>query len=102
MDNELKTKGRKPSRVLDDDDLEKQKNDTFLYPGKIGLNVVKKMPKTVLMTSEFDMMRRDTLDYKSKLEKAHKLAGFLDYGGVDHGFMQYQELPQMKAFMHDV
>ena len=74
-------------------DLEKQKNDTFLYPGKIGVNVVRRMPKTVLMTSEFDLMRRDTLDYKTKLEKAHKLAGFLDYGGVEHGFMQYEDLP---------
>ena len=31
MDNELKTKGRKPSRVLDDDDLEKQKKRHQYY-----------------------------------------------------------------------
>ena len=35
------------------------KDDPLLYPGKLGLEEMKKMPKCVLQTSEFDHLRRD-------------------------------------------
>ena len=34
-------------------------NDPLLFPGKLGVDEMKKLPPTVLQTSEFDYIKRD-------------------------------------------
>lgn len=58
----------------------------------MDIELVKRLPKTVLITSEFDCFRRDALEFKEKLEKAGKLADFKNYPGVGHNFMHLKEL----------
>lgn len=72
--------------------LQQKEQDSILFPGKMDAELIKRLPKTVLITSEFDCFRRDTLEFKGKLEKAGKLADFRIYPGVGHGFMHYNEL----------
>ena len=46
---------------------QQKEEDTILFPGKMDLGLVKRLPKTVLITSEFDCFRRDALEFKEKL-----------------------------------
>lgn len=42
-------------------DMEAQKDDPQLYPGKMPLDSLKMMPPTIVTTGEFDFLRRDAL-----------------------------------------
>ena len=68
-------------------DLDKQKNDTMLFPGKMTIEEAQKLPPTVMITAEFDYFRRDAYQFADKLRQARKLVGFGDYSGVPHNFM---------------
>ena len=85
-------------------DLRQQQKDgdSILFPGKMDNEVIQRLPQTVLITSEFDCFRRDTQEFKEKLEKAGKLADFKIYPGVGHGFMHYNELLQTKQYTKDL
>jgi hypothetical protein len=48
------------SLLVDDFDTKHKNRDPILYPFEISLEEAKKLPKTVLITSEFCMLRRDT------------------------------------------
>lgn len=51
-------------------DFKKQKEDgdLMLFPGKISVEECKTLPPTVVMTSEFDFIRRDAKNLIEKLQ----------------------------------
>ena len=67
------------------EDLVTQRNDPYIYPIKMQNDVIKKLPNTLILTSEFDFYRRDS----SKLaEKLHEFGRLIDFGvlpGLNHG-----------------
>lgn len=42
------------------------------------------MPATVIITSEYDIFRKDAYDFAQKLKKYSKLLDFCDYVSVGH------------------
>lgn len=67
-------------------DREANKDDPLLYPGKVAIEELSKMPKCVLQTSEFDSMRRDTHEMIPKMQEAGIYLDHMDYSGTCHGF----------------
>ena len=50
----------------------------------MSIEEARKLPPTVIITSEFDLFRRDAYDFVEKLRNANRLADFADYGEVGH------------------
>lgn len=67
-------------------DREANKNDALLYPGKASIEEIKKMPKCVLQTSEYDPIRRDVHDVIPKMKEAGIYLDHMDYSSVGHAF----------------
>ena len=58
----------------------------MIFPGKMSVALAKKLPPTVLITSEYDLFKRDAYDFKVKLKKAGTLLDFADYWQVGHDY----------------
>ena len=69
-----------------------------LFPGRMPDDLVAQMPQTFCMTFEYDILRRDTLTFASRLEKVGKLAGICDMGGYDHGAFLDNTLDDSERF----
>ena len=65
-------------------DWKAQHNDTLLYPGKMTEQQLQKLPPTVMITSEYDIFRREAYDFAEKLKRVSKLLDFSDYASVGH------------------
>lgn len=67
-------------------DFEKQKAswDPNVFPGRMSEKDLAQMPPTFMLTSEFDVQRRDALAFAQRLQKVGKLAGVSDVAGYDH------------------
>ena len=65
----------------------------MLFPGKISVEECAKLPPAVVMTSEYDLIRRDAKDLISKLKEAGTYLDHMDYAGVHHGFESHISLP---------
>lgn len=65
-------------------DLEKQSADPFLHPGRMPFEVLKKLPPTVIMTGEFDMLRRDAIEMIARCEEAGVLLDYFSMPGANH------------------
>lgn len=50
----------------------------------MSIALAKQLPKTVLITTEFDLFRQDAYDFKEKLLAAGTLLDFGDYQNVGH------------------
>ena len=66
-------------------DLDKQRDDPYIYPIKMHDSVLKRLPKTVIITSEFDCYRSDSSKMAARLFKFGKLAEFVVHPGLNHG-----------------
>ena len=67
-------------------DFEGQHDDPDLYPGKMSDEDLKTLPMTVVHTSEFDFVRRETLAIKDRLKAVGKLQDFEDIPNGGHWF----------------
>lgn len=85
------------SLIVDDFDTKHRTRDPLLYPFEISLEEAKKLPKTVLFTSEFCMLRRDTHQIIPKLKEAGVYLDHADYAGSAHGMFGW--FPEDPAFL---
>jgi len=47
------------------------------------------LPPTVIITSEYDIFRKEAYDFADKLRIANRLLDFSDYADVTHNFAGY-------------
>ena len=76
--------------------------DPLLYPVEVSLEEAKLLPRTVLFTSEFDWMRRDTFTLVTKLKKAGTYVDHGDYAGSAHCFYAWTPEPNTDLFHKDM
>lgn len=62
---------------------------------------LKQLPMIFCMTSEFDITRRDCLNFASRLQAVGKLAGVSDEPGVDHGWSANGNIPSIERFYNE-
>lgn len=62
-------------------------NDLNLYPSKMSDELLKKFPRTVMFSSEFDYFRTESDKFASRLFKAGRLDEYVVYPGSVHSFM---------------
>jgi len=67
-------------------EFEKNKMDPLLCPYNLEIEEMKKLPKCVLQTSEFDLINRDVHMIVPKMKEAGIYLDHLDYSGVGHMF----------------
>jgi acetyl esterase len=82
-------------------DWEKQQSDFHLLPGRMPAEMLKKLPPTVVWTSEFDMIRRDAVAFINRMEEADApLLDYLSVAGGAHGYENF-ELGPLRTLFHD-
>lgn len=65
-------------------DFHKQLNDPLVYPIHMKDEVIKRLPKTVILTSEFDCFRKDSSTLSKRLHKFGRLHEFCVHPGLNH------------------
>ena len=66
-------------------DYERQKQtDTYLYPNLMSNEVCAKLPRTIVMTTEFDCYRRSSANIAEKIHQNGKLVDFVCHPGLNH------------------
>ena len=70
-------------------------NEPLLFPAQVEMEELKKLPKCVLCTSEFDLIRRHTHNLIPRMKEAGIYLDHLDYSGVGHVF--YRDLNEQKS-----
>ena len=70
-------------------DYDNQQQCEQLYPGRASDDILKKYPKTVIWTSEFDMYRRDNEAFAQKLQKCGRLGELSVMPSCMHGYMMH-------------
>jgi acetyl esterase/lipase len=88
--------------IASDFPKQNSERDVLLYPSDISLEEARKLPKTVLFTSEFDWLRRDTHNMIVKLKQAKVYADHADYAGSAHVFYLFSMDPNFKLFFDDI
>merc|ERR1711894_764570 len=66
-------------------DMEKQKQDPLLFPGKASLEVLQKFPPTIIFEVEFDMYITEATRMANKLRAAGRLLELIIIPGSKHG-----------------
>lgn len=91
------------SLLVDDFEQKHKDRNPILYPFEISMENAKKLPKTVMITSEFCMLRRDTHQLIPKLKEAGVYLDHADYAGSTHGqFGFHPEDPAFQLFDKDM
>ena len=65
-------------------DMEKQKQDPLLFPGKASLEILQKFPPTIIFEVEFDMFITEATRMAFKLRAAGRLLEFIVIPGSKH------------------
>lgn len=66
-------------------DMEKQKDDPLLFPGKASSEILEKFPPTIIVEAEFDMFITEATRMANKLRAAGRLLEFIVIPGSKHG-----------------
>ena len=66
-------------------DVEKQKNDPLLFPGKASDEIFANMPPIVLLEAEFDIFLAENKRLAKRLESAGRLLEYVEFPGQRHG-----------------
>ena len=77
------------------DDMEKQKQDPLLFPGKASTEILQKFPPTIILEVEFDMFITEATRLAYKLRAAGRLLEFIVIPGCKHGSYA---IPNTKSF----
>ena len=73
-------------------DVEKQNTDVLLYPGKVSVEELKSIKSKIIpMAAEFDVLRRDTIEFVQKLKECGKYVDHSMYAGVHNKFFLDEE-----------
>ena len=67
------------------DDLEEQKNNPLLFPGKASDEILENMPPTIIWEAEFDLFLNETTRLANRLKSAGRLLEFVVFPGQRHG-----------------
>ena len=65
-------------------DMEKQKTDPMLFPGKASDAILAKFPPTIIFEGEFDMFLTEASRLASRLREAGRLLEFIVFPGARH------------------
>ena len=65
-------------------DIQQQKNDPLLFPGKASEEILKNMPPTILWETEFDMFIKESTRLANRLRSAGRLLEFVVFPGQTH------------------
>ena len=76
-------------------DIEKQKEDPLLFPGKASAEILEKFPATIIIEAEFDMFITEATRMAYKLRAAGRLLEFIVIPGSKHGSYT---VPMVKCF----
>merc|ERR1719367_1499781 len=76
-------------------DMEKQKEDPLLFPGKASFELLEKFPPTIIVEGEFDMFITEATRMAYKLRAAGRLLEFIVIPGSKHGSYI---MPGIKSF----
>merc|ERR1712038_1942238 len=76
-------------------DMEKQKEDPLLFPGKASFELLEKFPPTIIVEGEFDMFITEATRMAYKLRAAGRLLEFIVIPGSKHGSFM---VPMFKCF----
>ena len=76
-------------------DMEKQKEDPLLFPGKASTEILEKFPPTIIVEAEFDMFITEATRLAYKLRAAGRLLEFIVIPGSKHGSAM---MPPFKCF----
>lgn len=80
-------------------DWDKQQSDFHLLPGRMPAEMLKKLPPTIVFTSEFDMIRRDAVKFISRMEEAgNPCIDWLSVAGGAHGYENFEKGPLRELF----
>ena len=89
--------------LVDDFETMNKNRDPILYPFDISEEEAKLLPQTVLFTSEFCWLRRDTHRIIPKLKRAGVYLDHADYAGSAHAsFMVFTFDPNHKLYNKDM
>ena len=66
-------------------DMDKQKDDPLLFPGKAGDELLAKMPPTIILEVEFDLFITEAGRMANRLRVAGRLLEYVVIPGVKHG-----------------
>ena len=77
-------------------DFEHQHDDTNLYPSKMSESLIKKFPRTVLASTEFDVFYTETVKFAKRLRKEGRLDEFVVYPGSVHNFVGLEDTHPIK------
>lgn len=81
-------------------DWENQQADYHLLPGRMPEEMLRKLPPTIIWTSEFDMIRRDAVAMVDRMTKAGApLLDWLSVPGGAHGYENF-ELGPLRTLFH--
>ena len=84
------------------EDVEANMEDPLLFPFTLPVEDMKKLPQTILSTSEFDWMRRDVHMIIPKMKEAGIYVDHTDYSGVQHGFQYSVDEPKHALWFDDM
>ena len=79
-------------------DLEKQKEDPLLFPGKASPELLEKFPPTIIVEGEFDMFITEATRMAYKLRAAGRLLEFIVIPGTKHGSAMNPSMECFKLF----
>ena len=79
-------------------------DDPYIYPIKMSDEVMKKIPQTVVLTSEFDCYKRDAIRLAQRLNSHGRLLEFCIHPGLNHGspILFPSDSEQQRAFWTDL
>ena len=60
-------------------------DDANIYPIKMSDEIMKRLPQTVVLTSEFDCYKRDATRLAQRLNSHSRLLEFCIHPGLNHG-----------------
>ena len=67
------------------EDIETQKNDPLLFPGKASNDILKNMPPTIVWEAEYDMFINEATRLAKRLQSNGRLLEFVVFPGQRHG-----------------
>ena len=86
------------TRLISDDDFESY----WTFPNLMGDELAKKVPLTVVYTTEFDMYRKMAVELRDLLKKNKKLLDFGVLPGTDHASYSNYSTRRSDAWFNDV
>merc|ERR1719461_1504856 len=85
VESENAISAQKTWRLIAGPKLEEMKEDPLMFPGHADEDTLKKMPPTVVWSSEFDVFSTEAMRFASRLNAAGRLLEFVSIPGCTHG-----------------